>query len=825
MSRAVLEQTAAYQAGFGEQFYGAVTAGESDYFAAWIDLRVGGNNPTGYDLYAQRIRTDGTNLYPGSLKLLRDPAREATGVPAVAWGGGDDFLVAWHEGAALYGMRVASDGTLRDPAGFLIDSRSTSLEWPAVASDGSGGFLVVQAAAGSIYATRVAGDGTVLDPVPLVVASGATALGYPKVAYGDGVYMVVWVQTPNQAVWAARVTPQGQVLDPGGVNISGGGADIDAHIDFDGQNFYVVWQRRNGVVWDIYGAHVDPQGTPVSGPRLLLDGGAQPFVVTWAAQVGFNGSDHLIAFSTSEPLFLNSDLWAIRVDRDGVPGSPFPVSTLEGRSQDSFGVATIGSQFFVLWQGNYARGTEFVHDTQAARIDASGLVLDTPAPLEVSTGAAWQTNSATSFDGQQFVTVFEDWREGKPGYQPDLYAIRTAIDGTPIDASAFPVATALGQPLSHPDSVFGGGQHAIVYESPFGAVRMARVLPDGTVPSGPNGTVIFTNDPTGATSRPKIAWDGQRYCVAWHDNLLLTGQKPLQYALVNTLGQIEAGPFHLAPSTDASFHFDVAAVDDGFLIAWYAFGSTGGAVWVAHVDSAGSLLDTRLVESTGSWLTEQVKLASNGQSCIVAWARYNDGRHIYARRLSRNGEPTEPTFVVAGQDAIPLAILTSGTDYFIMGSRRDAQVDGNLTTFRVRLGPSGSAVDPEENVFVGRRFEHYGDSSFATAPSGRAIMAVSFWADDPYNAPRVQGVPFMTAGCGPDITTGAIPAQPGYLVPNGILNNDDFFAFLGEFAAGNLAVADLTTGAVAGQPGYGVPNGILNNDDFFYYLAIFAAGC
>jgi hypothetical protein len=36
---------------------------------------------------------------------------------------------------------------------------------------------------------------------------------------------------------------------------------------------------------------------------------------------------------------------------------------------------------------------------------------------------------------------------------------------------------------------------------------------------------------------------------------------------------------------------------------------------------------------------------------------------------------------------------------------------------------------------------------------------------------------------------------------------------------------DLTTGAVAGQPGYGVPNGVLNNDDFFYYLAIFSTGC
>ena len=79
--------------------------------------------------------------------------------------------------------------------------------------------------------------------------------------------------------------------------------------------------------------------------------------------------------------------------------------------------------------------------------------------------------------------------------------------------------------------------------------------------------------------------------------------------------------------------------------------------------------------------------------------------------------------------------------------------------------------------------------------------------------------------CEPDLTTGAVPGVPGFGVPNGVLNNDDFFYYLAQFAAGNAAVADLTTGAVAGQPGYGVPNGIINNDDFFYYLAIFAAGC
>ncbi|MEZ6233134.1 MAG: GC-type dockerin domain-anchored protein [Phycisphaerales bacterium] len=90
--------------------------------------------------------------------------------------------------------------------------------------------------------------------------------------------------------------------------------------------------------------------------------------------------------------------------------------------------------------------------------------------------------------------------------------------------------------------------------------------------------------------------------------------------------------------------------------------------------------------------------------------------------------------------------------------------------------------------------------------------------------------------CQADLTTGAIPGLPGYGVPNGIVNNDDFFYYLtlfsGELGCGTApsqtrcpSPPDLTTNAIPGTPGYGVLNGIINNDDFFYYLNLFAVGC
>ena len=88
----------------------------------------------------------------------------------------------------------------------------------------------------------------------------------------------------------------------------------------------------------------------------------------------------------------------------------------------------------------------------------------------------------------------------------------------------------------------------------------------------------------------------------------------------------------------------------------------------------------------------------------------------------------------------------------------------------------------------------------------------------------------VPASCPPDLTGPAIPGSPGYGVPNGLINNDDFFYFLTVFAqaAGCTTCPsppDLTTSAIPGSPGYGVPNNVVNNEDFFYYLQIFAQGC
>ncbi len=119
---------------------------------------------------------------------------------------------------------------------------------------------------------------------------------------------------------------------------------------------------------------------------------------------------------------------------------------------------------------------------------------------------------------------------------------------------------------------------------------------------------------------------------------------------------------------------------------------------------------------------------------------------------------------------------------------------------------------------------------FLTAAGIRRVVLSETAGDGVYIFDDLTYLPGPGPTCQPDLTATAIPGSPGYGIPNGVLNNDDFFYYLNVFAQ-NIGCTtcpippDLTFTAIPGSPGYGVPNGVLNTDDFFYYLALFAAGC
>lgn len=99
--------------------------------------------------------------------------------------------------------------------------------------------------------------------------------------------------------------------------------------------------------------------------------------------------------------------------------------------------------------------------------------------------------------------------------------------------------------------------------------------------------------------------------------------------------------------------------------------------------------------------------------------------------------------------------------------------------------------------------------------------------------PRLSG-PFIDAGCyesdspppcaEADLGGQPVRGLPNYRIPDGHVNNEDFYTYLDAYVRGDAA-ADMTRTVIRLDPYFGVPDGIISHTDFFYYLMIFEEGC
>ena len=304
---------------------------------------------------------------------------------------------------------------------------------------------------------------------------GQGVQGTPHVAYGQGLYLVVWREGwhgkgGKARICAARVSPQGKALDPKGIEIAPADAGVQERprVAFGGGAFLVVWQDlRNGKDYDVLAARIDPDGK-------VFD--ASPI---------------------------------------GVAVAP--------RTQVLPDVASDGDNFLVVWQG--LQGEETAYRGFAAVVAKDGRV-----GAAVETGAtpqpkiAWNGRSYLAAYGSQTVfTVMLD-REGRP-----LGA--TKYGNQTIRSTKAAVFSISGEP--------GKGWLVVGHRSPPdpwgwggpGAMRAALVGADGRLqnedavkePSGvssrlPGWLDLGKEKKAGATwpwGESTSAWDGGHSLVVW----------------------------------------------------------------------------------------------------------------------------------------------------------------------------------------------------------------------------------------------------------------------------------------------------------------------
>lgn len=367
----------------------------TNYFSVWQDRRDGE-----LDVYGARVDTTGKVLDPGGFPIASSAQSEL--FPAIATNGSLMF-VTWSHGGGfdpdVHGARVTPSGKLLDPTGFVIAEGPGAQSSAAVASDGTD-FLVVWShgtapsyskTPNELRAARYAKDGTLLAPSPLLVAAAVNGRRYsPRLAFGNGVYLVVWhdernalVDSADWDIYAARVTPSGDVLDANGIRVTqAAGEDVWSDVTWDGSAFVVVWNTPS----DKRAARIDEAGT-------VLDPGG--FVVSpineWArtVRVAANGFGTTLAGYErydNEPGFRSDRVKARTITFvDGADSGIIPDA---GDASDDTGSAVDAAQSLDAGSGADATSSGGSTGTGSTRT----------IPVEDDSGCGCRTPRSTPFD-------------------------------------------------------------------------------------------------------------------------------------------------------------------------------------------------------------------------------------------------------------------------------------------------------------------------------------------------------------------------------------------------------------------------------------------
>ncbi|MBN1884360.1 MAG: hypothetical protein JW876_02400 [Candidatus Krumholzibacteriota bacterium] len=319
----------------------AVSDGAGGVIVAWYDLRGGSYT----DIYAQRVRADGSVAWTADGVALCTAARNQ-GYPAIAADGFGGAIVVWQDdrnatGWDVYAQRVRADGSVAWTAdGVALCTNTSFQEDIAIVGYGPAGAVAVWEDARpytetDLYGQHVDSSGAVqwgADGYALVNAANNQ---YDPVllphGYDDYGYFLVWADARSGSqtdIYAGRFSGVNcQWGTPNGLAVCAAtGSQYYPEVAPCGQYDLVVWWRDNrGIDEDLYAQRVDWFGNMLwtaDGEAICARARNQ----YTAEAIETAAGEFLFVWADDRNLY--ADLYAQKVDAAGVPlwdagGIPF----------------------------------------------------------------------------------------------------------------------------------------------------------------------------------------------------------------------------------------------------------------------------------------------------------------------------------------------------------------------------------------------------------------------------------------------------------------------------------------------------------------------
>jgi hypothetical protein len=267
---------------------------------------------------------------------------------------------------------------------------------------------------GDIVGCRLDKAGKPLDAKPFVICGAKDLQEHPKVAFGNGVFLVVWHDLRGGKDWdvyAARVSPDGKVLDSDGFLVAGGANNQACpRVAWDGRDFTVVWQDfRSDKYYEAYGARVSAEGKVADGQGVLLASGvASGYHCDLPAVASLGGGKSLGLWLTSAGKSRRTSAGTTFIGEGrATPGAIFMEGQGPGKYNSPACLAAGAKTYLTAWrtETHCGRGNA-PNDSNAMILDADGkcvkrlYVSGKGSPTIQAPDVAW--------DGSAFVAAWHE---------------------------------------------------------------------------------------------------------------------------------------------------------------------------------------------------------------------------------------------------------------------------------------------------------------------------------------------------------------------------------------------------------------------------------
>jgi hypothetical protein len=504
----------------------------------------------------------------------------------------------------------------------------------------------------------------------------------------------------------ARVTPQGTAVD-GGVTLAppGGpweGGPTVAWLGSSGGGFAVLWATESAEAErrapHLTGSSVSPEGVIGPLPAAWSSSGAMPFVVSGSAPLAVWSE---VGWWTDTGTPEDLDVRAQRLGRDGTSTGPSVLLSTGTNAETEPVVAWSGERLLVVWEDR--RDDRRNGDIFAARLAADGTPLDASA-IPVAVGAARQHAPTVAWDGHSFVVA---WQEGKRG----LGFARVAATGDVLAPVNVPGTAE--QPLLSDPALCGDGDGALLVwgrRAP-GAPREAEIralrIPRGGSVTDNASFLLAQTSAYMAAPAVRLGCNGRAATILW------SGDLEMDRRALN-LGRLERGrtalnvPASVLMASGADEGAGIGTDGEQFLVTWRQFDAGRRMVVGTRIDADGQLLDQP---------ARRIGQSNSGQRVTAAWT---------------------------GSDYVVLAVNTAGGNPFDLRGRRVTRAGDGLDAdwwVVATLGKSwGGTGNGSDGVYVGngRAFIVY-DRFFDEDATGNVRVVGRFVSATPEGAGEADG--------------------------------------------------------------------------------------